>query len=227
MKKFSVILILIIANIIFFNKQLIKIYCSYKFSNWVEKKVVFDEFKVEYPNSIFINGLKIINSNKIYYDSIFEAEKIDINFNLKSLLFNELIIINYLNIEKPKFFLEVIEKNIKLEESAKNIEITYEDNIGLAKKINENTPDKVWPQKKKDINFLILRSNISGGRAFIKISSMPTSFETLMSDFKFIKIGNHKEHQHYKNVLKIMLFDIFASVKDSNLKKILKKIYNL
>ena len=30
MKKFSVILILIIANIIFFNKQLIKIYCSYK-----------------------------------------------------------------------------------------------------------------------------------------------------------------------------------------------------
>ena len=56
---------------------------------------------------------------------------------------------------------------------------------------------------------------------------MPTSFETLMSDFKFIKIGNHKEHQHYKNVLKIMLFDIFASVKDSNLKKILKKIYNL
>ena len=227
MKKFSVILILIIANIIFFNKQLIKIYCSYKFSNWVEKKVVFDEFKVEYPNSIFINGLKIINSNTIYYDSIFEAEKIDINFNLKSLLFNELIIINYLNIEKPKFFLEVIEKNIKLEESAKNIEITYEDNIGLAKKINENTPDKVWPQKKKDINFLILRSNISEGRAFIKISSMPTSFETLMSDFKFIKIGNHKEHQHYKNVLKIMLFDIFASVKDSNLKKILKKIYNL
>ena len=227
MKKFSVILILIIANIIFFNKQLIKIYCSYKFSNWTEKKIVFDEFKVEYPNSIFINGLKIINSNTIYYDSIFEAEKIDINFNLKSLLFNELIIINYLNIEKPKFFLEVIEKNIKLEESAKNIEITYEDNIGLAKKINENTPDKVWPQKKKDINFLILRSNISGGRAFIKISSMPTSFETLMSDFKFIKIGNHKEHQHYKNVLKIMLFDIFASVKDSNQKKILKKIYNL
>ena len=227
MKKFSVILILIIANIIFFNKQLIKIYCSYKFSNWTEKKIVFDEFKVEYPNSIFINGLKIINSNTIYYDSIFEAEKIDINFNLKSLLFNELIIINYLNIEKPKFFLEVIEKNIKLEESAKNIEITYEDNIGLAKKINENTPDKVWPQKKKDINFLILRSNISGGRAFIKISSMPTSSETLMSDFKFIKIGNHKEHQHYKNVLKIMLFDIFASVKDSNQKKILKKIYNL
>ena len=227
MKKFSVILILIIANIIFFNEQLIKIYCSYKFSNWTEKKVVFEEFKVKYPNSIFISGLKIINSNTIYYDYIFEAEKIDINFDLKSLLFNELIVINYLNIKKPKFFLEVIEKKIKSEESAKNIEITYDDNIGLAKKINENTPDKVWPQKKKDINFLILKSNISGGRAFIKISSMATSFEALMSDFKFIKIGNHKEHQHYKNVLKIILFDIFASIKDSNLKKILKKIYNL
>ena len=168
MKKFSVILILIIANIIFFNKQLIKIYCSYKFSNWTEKKVVFDEFKVEYPNSIFINGLKIINSNKIYYDSIFEAEKIDINFNLKSLLFNELIIINYLNIEKPKFFLEVIEKNIKLEESAKNIEITYEDNIGLAKKINENTPDKVWPPQKKRHKFFNIKKQYIRRKSFYK-----------------------------------------------------------
>ena len=40
-----------------------------------------------------------------------------------------------------------------------------------------------------------------------------------MSDFKFVKIGNQKDYQHYKKVLEIMLFDIFARVTDFNLKK--------
>jgi len=228
MKKLLGILVLglfLISNIIFFNKKLVEIYFSYKLSNWVEKKVIFEDFKIKYPNSISINGLKIMNSNSIYYESIFEAEKIDINFNLKSFLFDELIIINDLIIKKPNFFLELVEKKLKLEESTENKEIIYEDNIGIAKKINENLPDKIWPPKKKDINFLILRSYISDGRAFIKISSIPNASETLLSDFKFVKIGNHKEHQHYKKVLKIMFFDIFARLTDSNQKKILKRIY--
>lgn len=102
----------------------------------------------------------------------------------------------------------------------------YKDNIGLAEKINKNLPDKIWPKKNKDINFLILKSNLSDPRAFIKISSIPNTFEVSMSDFKFVKIGNQKDYQHYKKVLEIMLFDIFYRVTDFNLKKLLKKIYN-
>jgi len=225
MKKVLVIFILIIINIIFFNKQLVEIYFFYKFSNWVEKKVIFDEFEIKYPNIISINGLKIINSRPIYYESIFQAEKININFNLKSLLFNELVIINELKIEKPKFFLELIEKNLKLDESTENKGIVYEDNIGLAQKINKNLPDKIWPKKNKDINFLILKSYLTDPTAFIKVSSIPNIFEVSMSDYKFVKIGNHKDSQHYKKVLEIMLFDIFARVNDINKKKILKRIY--
>ena len=64
-------------------------------------------------------------------------------------MFSELIIITHLRIEKPKFFLELIEKKFNSEELPKEKKIIYEDNIGLAKKINENLPDKIWAIKKK------------------------------------------------------------------------------
>ena len=226
MKKIFIIFILITANIIFFNKKIIEIYFSYKFSNWVEKKISFDNFNIEYPDLVSINGLKIKNFDPLFYKNVFEAEKVDIKFDLKSLLFSKLIIIDHLKIEKPKFFLELIEKKSNIAKSTQDTKIIYEDNIGLAKKINENLPDKIWPAKKKDVNFLILRSYIPDGRAYIKISSITKPFEISFSDFKFIDVGNHKNHQHYKEVLKVIFFDMYASIKDYNLKKLLKNVYN-
>jgi len=220
-KKILIIFILITVNIIFFNKKIVEIYFSYKLSNWVEKRIIFEDFNIKYPDLISIKGLKIINLDPFFYETVFEAEKVEIKFDLKSLLFSELIIIDHLKIKKPKFFLELIEKK-----SNSDKKIIYEDNIGLAEKINENLPDKIWPTKKKDINFLILRSYISDGKAYIKVSSITESFEISLSNFKFNKVGNHKKHQHYKEVLKIMFFDIFARVKDYNLKELLKNIYN-
>ena len=192
----------------------------------MEKRIIFDDFNIKYPNLISINQLKIVNLDSFYYENVFEAEKVDIKFDLISLLFNELIIITHLRIEKPKFFLELIEKKFSSEELTKEKKIIYEDNIGLAKKINENLPDKIWPTKKKDVNFLILRSYISNGKTYIKVSSIIKPFENLISDFRFTNVGNHKEHQHYKEVLKLMFFDMYASVKDYDLKKLLKKVYN-
>jgi hypothetical protein len=104
-----------------------------------------------------------------------------------------------------------LKKNPKLDKSIENSKITYKDNIGIAKKIYENLPDKIWPEKKRDINFVILKSNIFEGRAFIKASSIEKSFEILMSDMEFFTFGNKKEHQHYKNILKIIFFNIIAS----------------
>ena len=229
MRKLIVIFILLIFTIIVFNKQLISKYYSYKFSKWVEREVTFANFEIKYPNSVSVTGIKILNSNSNtnYYENIFEAQKIDINFNLKSLLFDELIVINDLRIESPKIFLEIIEKNPKLDKSIENSKITYEDNIGIAKKIYENLPDKIWPEKKRDINFVILKSNISEGRAFIKVSSIEKSFDILMSDMEFFTFGNKKEHQHYKNILKIIFFDIIASTKNFRLKRLLIEIYKL
>ena len=228
MSKAIKIFILLIVVALVFNKQLITYYYSYKFSKWIERQFVVDKFYIDYPNSIVVSGIKIKNSNPFYYEYILESEKIALNFDLKSLLFSNLIIINNLIVENPKFFLEIVEinKNSSKNEDSSITPITYDDNIGLAKKITENTPDKIWPDKKKDINFLILKAKIIGAKTFIKTSSLPIPTEIDLSDMYFNKIGNEKNYQHYKDVLKFILFDIIASTSDFELKKLLKKVYN-
>ena len=228
MSKAIKIFILLIVVALVFNKQLITYYYSYKFSKWIERQFVVDKFYIDYPNSIVVSGIKIKNSNPFYYEYIYESEKITLNFDLKSLLFNNLIIINNLIVENPKFFLEIVEinKNSSKNEDSSITPITYDDNIGLAKKITENTPDKIWPDKKKDINFLILKTKISGAKAFIKISSLTTPTKINISDMYFNNIGNEKNYQHYKEVFRLILFDTIASTTDFELKKLLKKIYN-
>jgi hypothetical protein len=226
MKKILSILFIIITFILLFNKKLIENYTLYKFSNWVEKKVIFEEFKIEYPNTIIINDLKILNPDPIYYKTIFEADILKVSFNLKSLFFSKLVLIYDLNIQNPKFFLELLLKEIKSDGKTEQVKIIYEDNIGLAKKINENLPEIIWPIKKKDINFLISKININNGKAFIKISTITNETETSMSNIQFVNVGNEKGHKHYKDALKIILFDIFARLEDPDLKKILKKVYN-
>ena len=225
MSKAIKIFILLIVVALVFNKQLITYYYSYKFSKWIERQFVVDKFYIDYPNSIVVSGIKIKNSNPFYYEYILESEKIALNFDLKSLLFSNLIIINNLIVENPKFFLEVavINKNSSKNEDSS---ITYDDNIGLAKKITENTPDKIWPDKKKDINFLILKAKIIGAKAFVKASSVTTPAKIDLSDMYFNKIGNEMNYQHYKDVLRLILFDIIASTSDFELKKLLKTIYD-
>ena len=229
MKKNIIIIfsiLTLILMIIFLNKKIIEFYFSYKLSNWIEKDITFDKFYIDYPNIILIENLKIKNDNPVYYDLIFESKEITIKLDLKSFLFSDLVIIDSLIITKPKFYLEVVKKRLQSEKiSNDNNEIIYEDNIGIAKKIYENLPDKVWPAKKKDINFLILNSKIYDGIAFIRISSIINESKILLSNFKFAKTGNQKGHQHYKDVLKIMLFDVFGREMDLKKKRILKKIY--
>ena len=225
MAKVIKIFILLIIVALVFNKQLVTYYYSYKFSKWIERQFVVDKIYIDYPNSIVVSGIKIKNPNPFYYEYILESEKIALNFDLKSLLFSNLIIINNLIVENPKFFLEIVEIN---KNSSKNEDssITYDDNIGLAKKITENTPDKIWPAKKKDINFLILKASIRGTKAFIKTSSKSTPTKVILSDMYFNKIGNEKNYQHYKDVLNIIFFDMIEKTPDLEIKRLLNKIYN-
>ena len=210
------------------HEKIFEKYIIYKLSNCVNKDVSFDEFNFEYPNLIRIKGISIINSNPTYYNNIFETEFISIDIDLKTYLFEDLVIINDLKIDKPIFYLELIVKKLKVDKNIDETEkIIFNDNIGVAKKISENLPDKVWPLKKRDINFLILKSSIYNGKAFINISSIEEPSLISLSNFEFSKIGNHKGFQHYKDVFKIIFFDIFAREPDLIKKKILKDAYKL
>ena len=231
MKNFYKILLIsftIIITISFFNKKIIEKYIIFKFSKWVQNTVVIDDIQIEYTGKLSIKGLKILSPNSTYYDYIFETDKVNFNIDLKSYFFENLVIIKELTIKNPKFFLEVYEKKANDQKSDNTSEeIFYEDNIGIAKKLTQNLPDKVWPKKIKDKNFLIIKCYINNGIGYLKISNLSEQSIIPLSNFEFSKIGNHNNFQHYKDSLKVIFFDFFGREPDLEKKKILKKIYKL
>ena len=217
MSKTIKIFILLIVVVLVFNKQIISYALIYGFSKWTRHEITLDKLQINYIQSLItINGLRIKSPNEFYYDNIFESEKITLSYNPQSLLTN-LITYNNLIIENPKFFVELIEESPKV----------YDDNISVAKKYIKNIPDKIWPDKdkKKDINFLILKTEIKGAKVSIKTSHLSTPTKIDLSDMYFNKIGNEKGYQHYKDVFKLIFFDMYARISDPKLKKLLKKTY--
>ena len=222
MSRATVIILIFFSILIFFNKKIVSYYYINKFSDWVERPVKIDKLNFNYSGQIKIEGIEILNNKENYYKNIFKAEKIEIHFDTDS-IFSDLILVKSLDIYNPEFFLDI---NIKQDNqnTDKKKEI-YEDNIGLAKKINENTPDKIWPKKNRDINFLVKSSILSGGIGYIKVSKIINPSKVNLSNMKFSSFGNDKNHKHYKDVLKLILFDLYARADEIKLKKILKKIY--
>ena len=220
-KLFKIFLSLILVTLIF-NKKIISYYYIKKFSSWVERPVKISHLNFEYSGLVEIKDIRILNSNENYYQNIFQAEKISFNFDVKSIISN-FIIINNLDITNPEFYLDI--KILKKKESIDNKKPLYEDNLGLAKKLNEKTPDKIWPKKNKDVNFIIRKAVLSGANANIKVSSISNPAKTKLSEMTFSNFGNEKGYQHYKDILKIILFDLYARTENRKIKETLKKIY--
>ena len=222
------IIVFFFIFIFFFKEKVVEKYFFYKISNWLERKADFDEFKYKFPGSITVYGLKIRNKDTKFYKNTFKADKIFLNLDLNSFFFKKLVIIYELKVENPEFYLEIIENKVTSDDEKEDkLKSTFTDNIGIAEKINNEMPDKIWPTKIRDINFLILKSYIMNGKAFIKISSIPNESKIKLSSFTFTNVGNDKKYQHYKNALEIMLFDIMGRVKDFDKRRILEKAYNL
>ena len=221
MSKITVIILIIISILIFFNKKIVSYYYINKFSNWVERPVKIKKLNFNYSGYVKIEDIEILNYDKNYYKNIFKAEKIEISFDMNS-IFSDLILIKSLDIYDPEFFLDI---DIKKDNQNTDNKIFYEDNIGLAKKINEKTPDKIWPKKDKDINFLINKSNLYGGVGYIKVPQILNPSKVKLSQMRFSSFGNDKNYRHYKDVLNSILFDLYARTDEIELKQLLKEIY--
>jgi len=207
-------------------KTIFKIYFDYKLSKWVEKDVIIGDFNLKFPETIVIKNLKIQNSNSTYYENVFNSDYIKFDIDLRSYFFGDLVIIENLEIENSSFYLELNQKKIQLKED-KDTKIIFEDNIGVAKKINENLPDRIWPIKKRDKNFIILESSINNSTVFMKISSFKDESKIFLSNFDFFNFGNQKGFYHYKDILKIIFFDFIAREKNFEKREILESIYKL
>ena len=223
MSNITRVLLLFLIILIIFNKKIVSYYFLKKFSSWVERPVLINEVNFDYSGNVQIKDIKILNLNEQYYENIFKAEKIEFIFDFKSLL-TDLILIEKLNIINPEFFLDIkiLEKNGNLNEK----KTIFIDNIGLAEKLNEKKPDKIWPKKDKDINFIIISSVLTGAKGNVKVSSIPKPMSINMSKMKFNNFGNEKNYRHYKDILKIILFDLYARIENQEFKEILKKIYS-
>ena len=221
MSRITVIALIFISILIFFNKKIVSYYYINKFSNWVERPVKIKKLEFNYSGYVKIEDIEILNNNKNYFKNIFKAKKIEINFDINS-IFSNLIIINRLNIYDPEFFLDI---NVKKDYQNTDNKKIYEDNIGLAKKINEKIPDKIWPKKNKDINFLIKKSNLYGSLGYIKVPQISKPSKIKLSEMKFTSFGNDKNYRHYKDILNSILFDLYARTNEIELKQLLKEIY--
>ena len=222
------ILILLIVLLLTFNKQIISHTSLYFLAKWADREIEVDEFKINYSQtSIAISGVEIKNPKGFFYDNFVEINKITIDYNLKS-FFSDLIVINNLIIENPKFFLEVVEKQSS-ELSPLKVQNMYEDNVGAVNKIIKSKHHKLWRKKDKDTNFLILDVKMNDAKAFIKTSFASTSTKIDLSNIYFSRVGNGddgKGYLHHKIALKSIYYNMIPQIPDLELQKFLKKIYN-
>ena len=228
MNKKIIVTIISILIVIFifikFNKDVISGYILSKLSKWIELSVTSKSVEIDYfKGKINFNGLEILNKPNFYDKNIFEAKKLTIEIEFSS-LFSDLVKINKFILNEPKFFFEIKDMAEKRE--------TTIDNIGLVEKIIKQPPPKIYPPKKKDKNFIILSSSIKNSKAFIRY---PNSSEILiinLSDMSFQNTGNTdskqiKHSHHYKDVLRIIMGDIYFRIPDIKLRKFLKEKYKI
>jgi hypothetical protein len=220
----TISILLVIFIFIKFNKDVISGYILSKLSKWIELSVTSKSVEIDYAKGkINFNGLEILNKPNFYDKNIFEAKKLTIEIEFSS-LFSDLVKINKFILNEPKFFFEIKDMAEKRE--------TTIDNIGLVEKIIKQPPPKIYPPKKKDKNFIILSSSIKNSKAFIRY---PNSSEILiinLSDMSFQNTGNAdskqiKHSHHYKDVLRIIMGDIYFRIPDIKLRKFLKEKYKI
>ena len=200
MKKLLGILVLGFLLVIF-NKVIFSQIIIFSISKWVEREIFVSKVDINYSKrEIVFNLIEIKNIDKFYYKNIFEADKIKIQYNFKS-LFTDLVKIDYLIFENSRFFLEF--------DNQINENTITDDNIEVVKKLDSNYIPVTYPIKKRDKNFLILETELKNSKVFIKTSSSPKKIEINLSDMNFFNVSNQAKFQHYKNLFKIMLKDLF------------------
>ena len=216
MKKI-IITFVIILLLLFFNKTIISQLIIFATSKLTDRNISIETIDIDYlKKQIILKSVEVESTNKIYYKNIFEVDKIKIKYDFTS-LFSDMIIIDHLIFYNSKIFLDIDIDNTN--------KVIIDDSLQEVKKQEESYKPKIYPIKKKDINFLILKFQTYDSQGFIKLSNKSNEIEIDLSNMSFSKIGNEKDFQHYKDVFKIVLGDIFLKIPDINLQKLIKKTY--
>ncbi len=215
MKKRLIFFSLLIF-VILFNKIILSKLIIISFEKWINKEININNFDISYKKKELSLSDVVINDKDNSNNDIFKAEKITINLNLKS-LFTKLIIIENIEVQKPILY-------IKFDISKKKDQF-IKDNLGITKNYKNKSNPKIYPKKIVDINFLVMTSSIENLKINIERSDSNDIESLTLSNLYFKKFGNEKGYRHYKDIFKLILFEITMKITDQELKKIIKKNY--
>ena len=215
MKKLAITFLVTIPIIIVFNYKNIFKYFLVKEINKITK--LDANFKIEKLN--ILDGKFIFKdislSNIKNKDEIFKIPLVKINFSVKS-IFSDNVIIYDVDIFNPEFFFQIKENKEKIT-----------DNLNLIEKISNNKEPEIYPVKKRDKNFIIYKLNFNNAIARLKYPLSNNVYLTNLSDMRFNNIGNAntKKTQHFKDVFDLILKDLYFRITDQNLKEFISQNY--
>ena len=222
MKKVIYFFLILIILIFLFNTKVLSYFLSNKVSNWTEYSSEINVSKLNYLEGEIIIDKIEIRKDKNFESKIFEANLIVMDLDLKS-LFSNLVIINKLIITNPVFYFDIKDQNNNQNLNKKNII----ENMNLV----ENS-SKIYPPKKKDKNFLVSYLKIENSKAKINFKKNDKDLNISLSNITLGNVGNagiekDKSFQHYKDVIKLILTDIFFKIPDYELRELIKKNYKI
>jgi len=218
LKKLAITFLVTILIIIVFNYKNIFKYFLVKEINKITK--LDANFKIEKLN--ILDGKFIFRdmslSNIKNKDEIFKIPLVKINFSVKS-IFSDNVIIYDVDIFNPEFFFQIKENKENKEKIS--------DNLNLIEKISNNKEPEIYPVKKRDKNFIIYKLNFNNAIARLKYPLSNNVYLTNLSDMRFNNIGNAntKKTQHFKDVFDLILKDLYFRITDQNLKEFISQNY--
>ena len=222
MKKIIIFFLILLIFIFLFDNKILSYSFSKQISNWTEYNSKINISKINYfKGELEIDKIKINNTKNIK-SGIFDANLIFIDFDFLS-LFSNLIIINQVTIIDPVFYFDIKTQNNNTKLNKRNII----DNINIT-----DNSKKIYPSKKKDKNFLISNLSIKNSKAIIKYKKNIKDLNINLSTITFSNVGNagkekSNNFQHYKDVFRFILSDIFFKIPNYELRELIKKNYKI
>ena len=222
MKKILIFFLILLIFIFLFYNKILSYFFSEKISNWTEYDSKLNISKVNYfKGELEIDKIKIKNTKNIESE-VFDANLIFIDFDFQS-LFSNLIIINQVIIIDPVFYFDIKTQNNNTKLNKRNII----DNINIT-----DNSKKIYPSKKRDKNFLISNLSIKNSKATIRYKKYINDLNINLSNITFSNVGNAGKEkgnnfQHYKDVFRFILSDIFFKIPNYELRELIKKNYKI
>ena len=224
-KKLLIFILAIIVLTFFYKKKIFEFIIIKKLSDWTEYRVNLNIAKFNFiPGYLEITNFRIMNNDNFSNKNLFESELIKINFRTDTIFQNKVEIDNMFFFN-PKLFFEIKNNDI-------NIKAKIVDNLKLLENLSKKKDSKVYSKNNNDKNFIIYNLALKDAVVYLKYPENQKNYKIKLSDMSFRKVGNLKNanlnnSQHFKDVLKIMLNDIYFRIPDEKFREFIKENYKL